>query len=60
LDYDPVLRALAGIDYSGWIIVEAEQDPAKANPRQYAEVGLRTLRQAAAAAGLQEREPRHE
>ncbi|HLY88222.1 MAG TPA: myo-inosose-2 dehydratase [Acetobacteraceae bacterium] len=54
LDYDAVLRALAGIGYGGWIVVEAEQDPAKANPRRYARVGLRTLRQAAAAAGLAE------
>jgi inosose dehydratase len=43
---------LAGIGYSGWIIVEAEQDPALANPRDYGELGLKTLRQAAAGAGL--------
>jgi inosose dehydratase len=52
IDYGEVMRALAGIGYSGWIILEAEQDPARAPPRRYAELGLRTLRDAARAAGL--------
>jgi inosose dehydratase len=52
VDYDAVMRALAGIGYAGWIIVEAEQDPALADPRRYSELGLNTLRQAAASAGL--------
>jgi len=52
LDYAAVMRALAEIGYSGWIIVEAEQDPAIANPRQYGEIGLATLKKEAAAAGL--------
>ena len=54
LDYAAVMKALAAIDYSGWIIVEAEQDPASANPRRYGEMGLATLREAAALAGLRE------
>jgi inosose dehydratase len=52
LDYAAVMRALADIGYSGWIVVEAEQDPAVANPRTYGELGLRTLEREAAAAGL--------
>jgi inosose dehydratase len=52
LDYGAVMRELAGIGYSGWIILEAEQDPSVAPPRRYAEIGLRTLRQSAQAAGL--------
>jgi inosose dehydratase len=52
LDYAAVMRALADIGYSGWIVVEAEQDPAIANPRKYGELGLRTLEREAAAAGL--------
>ncbi|HWU12657.1 MAG TPA: myo-inosose-2 dehydratase [Caulobacter sp.] len=52
LDYAAVMQALAEINYSGWIIVEAEQDPAVANPRQYGEIGLATLKREAAAAGL--------
>ena len=52
LDYGAVMQALADINYSGWIVVEAEQDPAVADPRQYGELGLRTLEREAAAAGL--------
>lgn len=52
LDFDAVMQALAAIDYSGWIIVEAEQDPALANPRTYGQLGLDTLRAAAGRAGL--------
>ncbi|MBW8882921.1 MAG: myo-inosose-2 dehydratase [Asticcacaulis sp.] len=52
IDFDRLMRGLAGIGYSGWIIIEAEQDPAKADPRTYAELGLKTLKAAARAAGL--------
>jgi inosose dehydratase len=56
LDYGAVMRALAVIDYSGWIVVEAEQDPAIADPRRYAELGLATLQQKASEADLLEEE----
>lgn len=36
LDFVPVFKALAAQDYDGWMVVEAEQDPAKANPFEYA------------------------
>ncbi|HXC09844.1 MAG TPA: myo-inosose-2 dehydratase [Steroidobacteraceae bacterium] len=52
LDFAEVMQALGEIGYSGWIIVEAEQDPAVADPRRYGEIGLTTLRREAAAAGL--------
>lgn len=52
IDFGAVMKALKGIGYSGWIIIEAEQDPALANPKQYAELGLATLKREAAAAGL--------
>jgi inosose dehydratase len=52
LDFRKVVQALAAIGYCGWIIVEAEQDPAIADPRRYGELGLTTLRREAAAAGL--------
>jgi inosose dehydratase len=52
IDFRKVLQALAEIGYSGWIIVEAEQDPTIADPRRYGELGLTTLRREAAAAGL--------
>lgn len=53
LDYAALMAALAKINYSGWIVIEAEQDPALADPRTYAKLGLGTLRERAAAAGLQ-------
>jgi inosose dehydratase len=52
LDYAKIMRALSDIGYSGWIIIEAEQDPALADPKTYADLGLRTLEREAAAAGL--------
>ena len=52
IDFQQVMTALKGIGYSGWIIIEAEQDPALADPRVYARLGLDTLLQAARTAGL--------
>lgn len=36
IDFAPILQALADAGYQGWLVVEAEQDPAKANPLEYA------------------------
>jgi inosose dehydratase len=52
LDYAEVMKALAAIAYQGWVIVEAEQDPAKADPRRYQEIGIATLKREARAVGL--------
>ncbi len=52
LDFAPVMRALADIGYAGWVVIEAEQDPGLADPRVYSRLGLKTLRAAAADAGL--------
>ena len=52
LDFDPVMGALAEIGYAGWIVIEAEQDPGLADPRDYSRLGLATLKEAAGAAGL--------
>lgn len=46
-DYAPFMRALADMHYSGWIVIEAEQDPAIANPRDYSQLGLDTLKRLA-------------
>lgn len=54
LDFSPVFEALSTIGYSGWVIVEAEQDPAIANPRTYAQLGLGVLRAQARMSGLRE------
>jgi inosose dehydratase len=53
LDYGEIMRALKAMDYSGWIVIEAEQDPRLADPRTYAALGLKTLKHEAAKAGLQ-------
>jgi inosose dehydratase len=36
IDFEPVFKMLKKAKYSGWWVVEAEQDPAKANPLEYA------------------------
>jgi inosose dehydratase len=35
-DFSPVFELLDQANYTGWLLVEAEQDPAKANPFEYA------------------------
>jgi inosose dehydratase len=50
VDYTAVFRELKG--YSGWVIVEAEQDPEKAHPLTYAKKGVANLKGFLAAAGL--------
>lgn len=36
IDYDPIFKVLEEAGYEGYMVVEAEQDPAKANPFEYA------------------------
>jgi inosose dehydratase len=36
IDFVPILQTLADSGYEGWFSVEAEQDPKKANPLEYA------------------------
>lgn len=36
IDFKPISDAILESSYKGWIVVEAEQDPAKANPFEYA------------------------
>jgi len=51
-DFAPFLHVLKEIDYSGWIVIEAEQDPSVANPRLYQQLGLDTLKRLSAEVGL--------
>ena len=46
IDYDDVMQRLYDVGYEGWVIIEAEQDPAKANPLEYAKIGYNKLHQA--------------
>ncbi|WP_439492279.1 myo-inosose-2 dehydratase [Bosea sp. (in: a-proteobacteria)] len=50
IDYVRVLKELQG--YSGWIVVEAEQDPKKADPKTYARLGHANLSRYITEAGL--------
>ena len=40
--FEPVFTALR--DYSGWVVLEAEQDPQQADPLTYAQLGYRNLK----------------
>ena len=51
-DYSALLGMLAEHGYEGWLVVEAEQDPAKAHPLTYATMGYRNLYHLAERAGL--------
>ncbi len=53
VDYPPLLRRLQKAGYEGWLVVEAEQDPAKAHPLTYATMGYRNLLGLARDAGMQ-------
>jgi len=43
IDYKPLFSLLKKNNYSGWLVVEAEQDPKKANPLEYAKIGFTYL-----------------
>jgi inosose dehydratase len=53
IDFHAFARALADIQYEGWVVVEAEQDPAKAPPYEYSLMGRRHLTSAFEAAGFE-------
>ena len=46
IDFGSFAQVLAEIGYSGWVVVEAEQDPEKANPLEYSRMGHRHLTEA--------------
>ncbi|MFN3662418.1 myo-inosose-2 dehydratase [Yoonia sp.] len=50
--FEPVLEAAARQGYSGWLVIEAEQDSAVRDPRHFQDLGLRSLRRMAAKVGL--------
>lgn len=53
IDFYTFARTLADIGYEGWAVVEAEQDPAKAPPFEYALKGRKHLTAAFEAAGYE-------
>lgn len=52
VDFAPVLRTAAAHGYQGWLVIEAEQDPAVRNPFEYQSMGLKALRAMARDTGL--------
>ena len=47
IDFAPIFDIINASDYDGWFIVEAEQDPAKANPLEYAIKARKYIREKA-------------
>ncbi len=45
IDFKPIWEAIKNSGYEGWIVVEAEQDPAKANPFEYAVKARKYIRE---------------
>lgn len=43
VDFVPIFKILEDAGYEGWLVVEAEQDPAKANPFEYALIARKYL-----------------
>ena len=43
IDYEPLFKILHENNYDKWLIIEAEQDPKKANPIEFAKIGYNYL-----------------
>lgn len=52
VDIGGALEPLVDADYEGWLVVEAEQDPVKSNPLDYAKMGHANLQRMARSVGL--------
>jgi inosose dehydratase len=52
VDFDGFARLVAEIGYEGWVVVEAEQDPSRANPFEMAALGFHSLQAALRRAGI--------
>ena len=53
IDYRPIFNELVKNNYQGWLVVEAEQDPKKANPFEYAKIGFNYLKKTSIECGLE-------
>ncbi len=52
VEFTPVLKVAADHGYQGWLVIEAEQDPAMRDPLKYQMMGLACLKHFANQAGL--------
>jgi inosose dehydratase len=53
LDFEAIVKKLAGYGYEGWFVVEAEQDPKKAPPKKMNAIGHKELMRVMKAAGYE-------
>lgn len=44
IDFHSIIDILKSISYAGWLVIEAEQDPAKANPLEYAQKAMNYIK----------------
>jgi inosose dehydratase len=47
IDFRPIFNVISEKKYEGWLLVEAEQDPAKANPLEYALIARNYIKETA-------------
>ena len=52
IDYKPLFDVLKNKNYYRWLVVEAQQDPAKANPFEYAKIGYKYLTETLEKSGI--------
>tara|TARA_B100000886_G_scaffold192582_1_gene132637 strand:- start:3221 stop:4123 length:903 start_codon:yes stop_codon:yes gene_type:complete len=52
IDYEKVFNQLKEANYKGWLVIEAEQDPAIATPLKYAQIGIKNIIKIAQNTGL--------
>jgi inosose dehydratase len=45
IDFKPIFDYLQKNNYTGWIVIEAEQDPKVANPLEYAQMGRKYIKE---------------
>ncbi len=53
VDYPSIFAVLKESNYSGWLVVEAEQDPSVAHPLTYAKLGYTNLTKLCSEAGIE-------
>ncbi len=52
IDFQAITDKLRAMDYNGWIVVEAEQDPSKAPPYEYSKIGFDHITEICGRSGL--------
>ena len=53
INYNPLIKILYENEYSDWLVVEAEQNPSKANPYEYAKKGYDYLKKVITESGYE-------